>query len=290
MSSKESIQHVSDTAFWVASYRAAETGRPDALFRDPLANALLGERGQRLSQSMKSTARYASWNLIMRTKLIDDYIQKYISHGCKTIINLGAGLDTRPYRLELPQDVLWIEIDFPHVIQMKEDKLKDHKPNCQLKRIQLDLSNDEIRKKLFQELNRHVGTALVLTEGVIPYLSENIVQELAHDLQSCSQFRYWIIEYYDPKLYPRFQAKSFKKLLRGAPFEFFPQNWFGFFEKCGWIKKEMTYLFDVGEENHRPFPIPFWLRPIRWIAPKEKWAEKLRLQGYAVMEKSGNFE
>jgi O-methyltransferase involved in polyketide biosynthesis len=37
------IENVSDTAFWIAHYRAVESARPDALFRDPLAALLAGE-------------------------------------------------------------------------------------------------------------------------------------------------------------------------------------------------------------------------------------------------------
>jgi O-methyltransferase involved in polyketide biosynthesis len=41
-----------DTAFWIAHYRAAETKRADALFRDPLAGVLGGERGENIAHSM----------------------------------------------------------------------------------------------------------------------------------------------------------------------------------------------------------------------------------------------
>jgi O-methyltransferase involved in polyketide biosynthesis len=45
------IEHVTDTAFWVASYRALESERPDALFRDPLAGLLSGEKGKQIARS-----------------------------------------------------------------------------------------------------------------------------------------------------------------------------------------------------------------------------------------------
>ncbi|MDE3110116.1 MAG: class I SAM-dependent methyltransferase, partial [Acidobacteriota bacterium] len=46
------MQHVSDTAFWVAHYRAIEGERPDALFHDPLAGVLAGERGRNIAEHM----------------------------------------------------------------------------------------------------------------------------------------------------------------------------------------------------------------------------------------------
>jgi len=46
------IRDVSDTARWMAVYRARETERPDAVFRDPFARALAGERGERIAQAL----------------------------------------------------------------------------------------------------------------------------------------------------------------------------------------------------------------------------------------------
>ena len=43
---------ISDTALWVAVYRARETDRPDALFRDPLAYRLAGTRGEQIAQKI----------------------------------------------------------------------------------------------------------------------------------------------------------------------------------------------------------------------------------------------
>jgi len=46
------IDHISDTARWVAVYRAMETARPDAIFRDPFADRLAGERGHQIVKEM----------------------------------------------------------------------------------------------------------------------------------------------------------------------------------------------------------------------------------------------
>ena len=151
-SGTSTIQNVSDTAFWVASYRAIESKKKNALFRDPLADLLTGEYGKKVSISMKPIARYAYWSVTIRTRLIDEYVLKYTNQGYNTIINLGAGLDTRPYRLAQPQDIQWIEIDFPEVVELKNEKLKDQKPKCTLERIGLNLANQEERKRLFDEL------------------------------------------------------------------------------------------------------------------------------------------
>lgn len=285
-SSTSTIQNISDTAFWVASYRAIESEKENALFRDPLAGLLTGEYGKKVSNSMKPIARYAYWSVTIRTLLIDEYVMKYANQGYNTIINLGAGLDTRPYRLPLSQDIQWIEVDFPEVIELKNEKLKDQRPKCTLERIGLNLAIQEERRRLFDELNHRVGPALVLTEGVIPYLDELSVSGLANDIQDQSNFRLWIADYYSPEVYPRYQSPEFKKLLGDSPFQFFPSDWFLFFDDCGWTRKEMRYLYDEAEKHNRRFPLPWWATLLTFVIGEKKIKEKVRkLHAYIVFEK-----
>ena len=100
-SSTTPVSNVSDTARWVAVYRAVESARPDAVFNDPYADRLAGERGREIVATVPSMMR-SGWWMVARTKTIDDIIMDAISAGCDRVLNLAAGLDTRPYRLDLP--------------------------------------------------------------------------------------------------------------------------------------------------------------------------------------------
>src|SRR3954464_784567 len=96
------IENVSDTALWVAVYRAMESARPDALFNDPYAERLAGERGHRVVAEMKG-AKDSAWAMIVRTAVMDEIIMERVrGAGVDTVLNLAAGLDTRPWRLPLP--------------------------------------------------------------------------------------------------------------------------------------------------------------------------------------------
>ena len=60
------VRNVSDTAKWVAVYRAQESARSDALFRDPFAERLAGERGKAIVERV--TRRTGSgWWMVVRT-------------------------------------------------------------------------------------------------------------------------------------------------------------------------------------------------------------------------------
>ena len=113
------IQNISDTARWVAVFRARETARADALFRDPFAERLAGSRGEQIASQMPWVNRHA-WSMITRTHLIDEIVKKQIAQGADMVVNLAAGLDTRPYRMELPESLQWVEVDLPEILTHKE--------------------------------------------------------------------------------------------------------------------------------------------------------------------------
>ncbi len=100
-SGEPSIRDVSDTALWVAVYRAMETERPDALFRDPFARRMAGARGKMIAASIPFRHAMA-WSIIVRTAVIDEVILRCVAQGVRSVLNLGAGLDTRAFRLPLP--------------------------------------------------------------------------------------------------------------------------------------------------------------------------------------------
>jgi len=86
----------------VAAWRARESERPDALFREPLAARLAGEHGRRIIEHLPRRTFVGGWSAVIRTCIIDDLIRSSVAEGTDTVLNLGAGLDTRPYRMDLP--------------------------------------------------------------------------------------------------------------------------------------------------------------------------------------------
>jgi O-methyltransferase involved in polyketide biosynthesis len=95
------IENVSDTAYWVAHHRALEGERADALFRDLLAGVLAGDHGRLIAGTMPQPAM-TTWAVVIRTCIIDDFIREAIAQAAGTILNLGAGLDTRPVVWSFP--------------------------------------------------------------------------------------------------------------------------------------------------------------------------------------------
>lgn len=231
MTSEPAIRNISDTARWAAMYRAIETDRPDPLFRDPFARKLAGERGQQIVELLPVRERFA-WAWSMRTVLFDRFIREQIAEGADMVVNLAAGLDARPYRMELPPTLQWIEVDLPELLAYKESVIGNEEPACRLERVALDLSDVTARRDLFARLAGRAKKVVVLTEGLLIYLSAEKVGALARDLAS---FQRWVTDIASPGLLRMLQKQLGDKLdAAQAPLKFAPSEGPPFFEKYGW--------------------------------------------------------
>src|SRR5215470_14802261 len=159
------VRNISDTARWAAYFRAQETARPDAVFRDPYAERLGGQHGIDIANTIPDGNKHA-WAWVARTYLFDYFITQELNQGVDLVLNLAAGLDARPYRMNLPASLPWIEVDLPEILAYKEEILANEKPTCALERVQLDLSDVDARHRFLADLNQRAKKILVITEGL----------------------------------------------------------------------------------------------------------------------------
>jgi methyltransferase (TIGR00027 family) len=283
------IKDVSDTAFWIAYHRKLESERKDALFHDPFASKLAGERGKRISEAMP-TSRIVAWTVALRTRIIDEFLQFVINAGVDTVLSLGAGLDARPYRLKLPASLHWIEADYPQILDYKETQLRTDEPCCRLERVRIDLADREGRRRLFERINAQSKGIFVLTEGVVPYLDNDEVASLADDLFATHHARFWVLDYFSAEAQKYRRRKGIARAMQNAPFKFAPGDWFDFFKRHGWQTKEIRYFTEEAERVGRPFPLPFRLRLLMavsrlWLSTGRQQTMR-RFAGYALLERS----
>ena len=257
------IRNISDTARWVAVYRARETQRTDAVFRDPFARQLAGERGEQIAASM-SFLQKNSWPFVARTWLIDHVISSQVKLGTDMVVNLAAGLDARPYRMNLPGSLQWIEVDLSEILVYKEDVLRNEAPVCQVERVRLDLSDVHARRDLFSELGRRTNRALVVSEGLLVYLDDKEVTSLGQDLAVAGSFQHWVIDLASPALLKMLAKKMGAPLDQaGAPLKFAPREGPEFFARSGWKPVEIHSVLHAAAKLNR---LSFFLRVIAKIS------------------------
>jgi hypothetical protein len=245
------LRDISDTALWSAVYRTSESERSDALFKDDLAQRLAGPRGKQIADAVPEATRHA-WVIIIRTYLIDRYIMEAVSQGVDMIINLAAGLDARPYRMELPAELKWVEVDLPGLLAYKEEILRNEKPVCSLERIGMDLLRVDARRALFQELGRKATRVLIVTEGLLIYLTSEQASSLARDLALPGSFRTWIFDLPLPGLLRVLQQRIGSPLDQaGASLKLNAKGGPGSFVSCGWPTASASSMLDAATQTKR---------------------------------------
>jgi methyltransferase (TIGR00027 family) len=279
MSEPTAVRNISDTALWVAIYRARESEQKDALFHDPFARRLAGERGEQIATTMRASDKH-SWAYVIRTLLIDQFIADLVKQGADMVVNLAAGLDARPYRMSLPPSLKWIDVDLPDLNAYKESVLQNEKPVCSFQRISLDLSNVEARRDLFQKLGNESKKAVVITEGLLVYFSADEVGLLAQDLYAAPGFEYWITDLVSPPLLKMIQKEIGGPLEQArAPLKFAPAEGPDFFAKFGWLPKDIrSSLHSAAKVKRTPFLLTMFA-----LLPDSKGRAKNRPWGGIVL-------
>jgi methyltransferase (TIGR00027 family) len=280
------VEHVSDTARWVAYYRAMETDRLDALFRDPYARGLAGPRGEEIVNTMKR-GRSMAWPMIVRTEVFDEIILSVVTgKGVDTVVNLAAGLDARQWRLELPPELRWVDVDLPDILQYKTDFMKDQKPHCRYEAVAADMTDDEARRTLFARIGGESKKALIVTEGLLVYLTAQQVGALARDLAGQPAFRWWLIDLASPRLLKIMQRSWGKAVETGnAPFKFAPPEGTEFFRKFGWRELEFRSGMDEARRLNREMTMmPFWRFMLNFYPAKTR-KEFSRMSGFVLLDR-----
>jgi methyltransferase (TIGR00027 family) len=280
------LQSISDTALLVAHHRAMESARADALFHDSFAERLAGERGEAIARKLP-WGRRTAWSTITRTVLIDEIVQRLAGQGVDTVLNLAAGLDSRPYRLALPASLRWIEMDLPAITAAKSEILAEDHPNCRLQRVTVDLANASERQHAFAELGGEINKALVITEGLLVYLKAETVTDLARDLHQEAAIQFWLTDLMSPLVLKRVQRWWGKQMkAANARMQFAPQEGTKFFEPLGWREAEFYDLFLSSLRINRPMPMAWMLKVQMKLFPKrsQKNLAKMR-SGVALLER-----
>lgn len=186
------VEHVSDTALMVAAARAAETARADGVVRDPFAARLAGERGAALAQKLLAPG-WLGIGVGLRCRTIDDMLVDAIrEQGIRTVVLLGAGLDTRAWRLDLPAELRWIEVDFAPILEYKAQILSAERPRCRLERMPADLTVESERQAVWAAAGAEPG--LMVTEGLLLYLPAGTTKALATEPPRSSGIRQWLLD------------------------------------------------------------------------------------------------
>jgi methyltransferase (TIGR00027 family) len=236
---------VASTALFVAAVRARESGRRNPLFRDPLASALAGSEG--LAWLAESEANPASNYhrdsfpyLEVRTRYFDDWaLEASRDPAVRQLVTLGAGMDTRAFRIRWPDGFRLWEVDTPELFSMKETRLRSARavPTCERTVVEADLTSQRWADRLLESGLDKGRPVIWLAEGLFEYLDAvdvgHILERASQLSGEASRFGCEIIsEGYLTN--PGNRDIMRRRMDRGTPFKFGTDDPQGLFREHGW--------------------------------------------------------
>lgn len=172
------LTEVQATSLLVAFFRQIETHRNQSasssssnpLIVDKFASVLLEKLGMDENVVKWKNSPFLDPGidiLALRTRTIDDWL---IEGSRRQIVNLGSGMCTRPYRLNLKSDVVVFEVEKDGtLLQAKRQALKDHEPKVQIVDVTADVSEDLEEALALAKINPMIPTDWI-AEGLLAYL------------------------------------------------------------------------------------------------------------------------
>lgn len=181
MDREDPLSGVSKTALGMALIRAGESRRSDRLFSDPyaqeFANAVPGafSREEAIAAQDPSTASFGAAfadHGVLRTRFFDDFLLAAAGSGCRQVVLLAAGLDSRAFRLSWPDGTRLFELDLPEILEFKEPVLArlGSRPACERLVIPADLRGDWPSLLAQTSFDPKAPTAWLI-EGLLLYLA-----------------------------------------------------------------------------------------------------------------------
>ena len=278
------IQNISDTARWMAYARAMEAERADAIFQDPLARRLAGEAGEALARAIGDADMIAR-EIAVRTAVMDELLlHKVVRAEVDLILNLAAGLDTRPWRLALPPALRWIDVDLPAILKYKIDVIGSEHAVCQYETLHADITDAAARTRVLAHCDG-ARRVLVVTEGLLVYLKSTQVAALAQDLHGRSAFMWWLTDLTGSRALEMLR-RVWGPNLRGAAFQFGPADSVEFFRQLGC--QELLFCSSQVEARRlrRGTSTPLLSRLLLLLSSAARREEFKRLSGVALLARA----
>lgn len=199
---------ISNTAWYCCGIRMEDAARKKPVCNDHYAKRFMDENGMKIFEPFKTLTMPNIWN-VTRCRIIDDLLGNEIEKNNNiNIITIGAGFDTRPYRL--PGGV-WAEIDEPQIIHYKNERLPVAECKNPLQRISINFASESLKEKLATlQIDQ---PPVIVIEGVSMYLTQDAIQTTINVLQELYPEHILICDLMNKIYFDKFASKIHEKLV-----------------------------------------------------------------------------
>ena len=241
---------ISNTAYYCCGVRMEDAKKTPSICNDVYAERFMDESGKQIFEPFKSEIMPNISN-ITRCRLIDDYLLAELGEDDQlNIITIGAGFDSRPYRLKGGN---WLEIDEPQIISYKNEKLPVDECSNPLRRISIDFAHESLNEKLEAE-----GTGnhtVFVIEGVFMYLELEAIETTINTIQGLFPKHVLYCDLMTKKFFTKFAQSVHSKLVASggtfserpdSPEQIFTQHNYKTIERIAMFRRagELGILWD----------------------------------------------
>jgi len=225
------MKPISQTAFYCCGVRMQDAEREQPICGDVYAKVFMNEDGLCIFEKFKDETHPNRSN-VARHRIIDDLLrQELAAHPDLRLVIVGAGFDSRAYRLK---GGTWVELDEPQVIAYKNERLPVADSQNELHRIAIDFSTDSVEDKL-SPFAGGAGPVVVVVEGVFMYLEQQAIEQLLQTLRRLFPQHKLICDLMTRKFFEKYGRTIHEKLTgMGATFKFTADNPEEIFVKNGY--------------------------------------------------------
>ncbi|WP_341531753.1 SAM-dependent methyltransferase (plasmid) [Nostoc sp. UHCC 0302] len=183
---------VSLSARMAAAVRALETQRADGLFKDPLAAVLAGkEIIAEIEPKVKEYDKEGKPIIAVRTRFFDDFLILH-TEKIQQVVILGAGMDTRAFRLPWKPNTHLYELDRREILEYKNSVLGNTPSECSRYSLGVDITELWADLLLAKGYKLEIPTVW-LAEGLLYYLNETEVHQLLRVITQLSISGSWFL-------------------------------------------------------------------------------------------------
>lgn len=212
------MKPISQTAFYCCGTRAQDAEASHPVCGDRYAKLFMNEEGLRIFEAFKNET-YKNAGMVARHRIIDDFLRQELSADPDLpVILIGAGFDSRAYRLEGGK---WLELDEPQIISYKNECLSVADCKNELQRIPVDFSADSIEEKLLPFSK--ASSPVVVIEGVFIYLDEESIRQLLQTLHRLFPGHKLICDLVSRKFFKKY-GRALHKKIQGMGVSFVPMD------------------------------------------------------------------
>jgi methyltransferase (TIGR00027 family) len=239
------MKPISKTAFYCCGVRMQDAERAHPVCGDVYAKVFMNEDGMKILETFKDETGPNSSN-VARHRIIDDLLRRELAaHPDLRVVIIGAGFDTRAYRLK---GGTWIELDEPQMIAYKNERLPVSDSPNELQRIAIDFSTDSLEDKLSPFAGRS-GPVVVVVEGVFMYLEQPAIEQLLQTLRRLFPQHKLICDLMTRKFFEKYGRTIHEKLTgMGATFKFTAENPEEIFIKNGYARADKISMVEKSTE------------------------------------------